>query len=329
MVTISASSPSGASRPRCSSQSRALWRTSATSRAAVSASSDTASGAIATSTRPKRPGSGADPRSHGGAGAVAHASPTASAAIASRRAAVIGAGFWPRGPISCNRRRGPGVEPGWSGKMHAAQESRFAAPPRSKRVGPIASQSRPGDRNEALPAQWLARARSGDREAFGELAIHYRPDVERLCRRLLGSVAETEDAAQESFARAHAALDGYDPARSFRRWLLAIAAHCAIDALRRRRREARLFEREPIEVGAPADPGASPLQHGLSTELRRQLLAAIEAQPDLYRAPLVLRYYADLDYGEIAEILRVSRNQVATLLFRARARLREQLETQR
>jgi len=213
--------------------------------------------------------------------------------------------------------------------MHAAQESRFAAPPRSKRVGPITSQSRPGDRNEALPAQWLARARSGDREAFGELAIHYRPDVERLCRRLLGSVAETEDAAQESFARAHAALDGYDPARSFRRWLLAIAAHCAIDALRRRRREARLFEREPIEAGAPADPGASPLQHGLSTELRRQLLAAIEAQPDLYRAPLVLRYYADLDYGEIAEILRVSRNQVATLLFRARARLREQLETQR
>ncbi len=177
----------------------------------------------------------------------------------------------------------------------------------------------------ALPAQWLARARSGDREAFGRLASHYRPDVERLCRRLLGSAVDSEDASQESFARAHAALGSYDPARPFRRWLLAIAAHCAIDALRRRRREARLFEGEAIDTDALADPGPSPLQHGLSAESRRLLLAAIEAQPDLYRAPLVLRYYADLDYGEIAEILCVSRNQVATLLFRARRRLREAL----
>jgi RNA polymerase sigma-70 factor (ECF subfamily) len=180
-------------------------------------------------------------------------------------------------------------------------------------------------RDEALPAQWLARARSGDRDAFGQLVGYYGPDVQRLCRRLLGSAVESEDASQESFARAHAALGSYDPARPFRRWLLAIAAHCAIDALRRRRRESRLFEVDAALAGELADPGPSPLQHGLSAEARRQLLAAIEAQPDLYRAPLVLRYFADLDYGEIAEILGVSRNQVATLLFRARRLLREVL----
>jgi RNA polymerase sigma factor (sigma-70 family) len=180
-------------------------------------------------------------------------------------------------------------------------------------------------RSDALPEQWLVRARAGDGDAFGALVSHYGPDVQRLCRRLLGSVPECEDASQESFARAHAALGSYDPARPFRRWLLAIAAHCAIDALRRRRRESRLFEREAIDGETQADPGPSPLQHGLSAELRGRLLAAIEAQPDLYRTPLALRYYADLDYGEIAEILGVSRNQVATLLFRARARLREAL----
>ena len=177
--------------------------------------------------------------------------------------------------------------------------------------------------DEARPAQWIARARSGDGEAFGQLVGHYGPDVQRLCRRLLGSAVESEDASQESFARAHAALASYDPARPFRRWLLAIAAHCAIDALRRRRRESRLFEDEANLAGELVDPGPSPLQHGLSAESRRQLLAAIETQPDLYRAPLVLRYFADLDYAEIAEILGVSRNQVATLLFRARSRLRE------
>jgi RNA polymerase sigma factor (sigma-70 family) len=176
-----------------------------------------------------------------------------------------------------------------------------------------------------LPSQWLARARAGDGEAFGELARHYRPDVHRLCRRLLGSDAEAEDVCQESLARAHAALPSYDPARPFRAWLLAIAAHRAIDALRRRRREARLFDHEPPDADQHADPSPSPLEHGLSAELRTRLLAAIELQPDLYRAPLVLRYYADLDYGAIAEILSVSRNQVATLLFRARARLRDTL----
>ena len=181
-------------------------------------------------------------------------------------------------------------------------------------------------RSEAQPEQWLGRARAGDREAFGALVRHYEPDVQRLCRRLLGSAAESEDASQESFARAHAALGSYDPARPFRRWLLAIAAHCAIDALRRRSRDSRLFDGEALDAGALADPGPSPLQHGLASELRGRLLAAIEAQPDRYRAPLVLRYYADLDYGEIAEILSVSRNQVATLLFRARARLRAALE---
>jgi RNA polymerase sigma-70 factor (ECF subfamily) len=214
--------------------------------------------------------------------------------------------------------------------MVSAQVLGFGAPLRATRVDPIASHAvRPGNREDAPTAQWIVRARAGDRDAFGQLVGHYAPDVQRLCRRLLGSPAESEDAAQESFARAHAALASYDPARSFRRWLLAIAAHCAIDALRRRRRDARLFESEALDAAALADPGPSPLQHGLSTELRSQLLAAIEAQPDHYRAPLVLRYFADLDYAEIAELLGVSRNQVATLLFRARRRLRDALEVVR
>ena len=61
----------------------------------------------------------------------------------------------------------------------------------------------------------------------------------------------------------------------------------------------------------------------------RQLRAAIEELPDRYRVPIVLRYYADLDYGEVAETLGVSRGQVATLLFRARQRLRQGLAPER
>ena len=73
-------------------------------------------------------------------------------------------------------------------------------------------------------------------------------------------------------------------------------------------------------------PGPSPLQVELDAELRRQILAAIDRLHERYRAPLVLRYYADLDYSAIAEALEVTRNQVATLLFRGKQKLREQLD---
>ena len=172
---------------------------------------------------------------------------------------------------------------------------------------------------------WVERARTGDTAAWERVVQHYAADVARLCRRLLGSREEAEDVAQESFLRAQGALAAYDPNRPFRRWLLAIAAHRAIDLLRRRRREARLFESEALDAEAVASGGPSPLQHGLDSELRAKLLEAIAAQPDRYRTALVLRYYADLEYDAIAEVLSVSRNQVATLLHRGRQRLRQEL----
>jgi RNA polymerase sigma-70 factor (ECF subfamily) len=118
-----------------------------------------------------------------------------------------------------------------------------------------------------------------------------------------------------------AALDQYDPAQPFRRWVLAIGAHHCVDGLRRRSREARLFEPDDAAEGAEA-PGLSPLASVLHDEQRRALVAAVDALPERYRAPLVLRYFADLDYETIGGVLGVTKQQVATLLFRAKARLR-------
>lgn len=185
--------------------------------------------------------------------------------------------------------------------------------------------SRSGTRRSAASQDRLEAAKRGDVEAFGELVRAFEPDVARLCRRILGACEEARDATQECFERAQAALDTHDAERPFRPWLLGIAAHRAIDALRRRRREAKLFAGEDLDAEAHVDPGASPLQHGLSAERRRELLDAIDTLPDAYRAALTLRYFADLEFAAIAEILDVSRNQVATLLFRGRGRLREAL----
>lgn len=179
--------------------------------------------------------------------------------------------------------------------------------------------------DEASIRSRVEEARRGDTEALGALFEAFRRDVLRLCERLLGSPADAEDAVHETFLRARSGLLQYDPARPFRPWLLAIASHHALDRLRRRNTEKRLFQDDEIAPEALAAPGPSPLQGELDADLRRRVLAAIDTLPDRYRAPLVLRYYADFDHDRIAGLIGVSRSQVATLLFRARRRLREKL----
>ena len=165
------------------------------------------------------------------------------------------------------------------------------------------------------------RSGSGD---FGELFRAYRGDVERVCRRMLGESA-AQDAASEVFLRAQRAQSSYDQERPFRPWLLGIASHHCIDQLRRRARETRLFDAEDLGELDLAHPGPSPLRQLAESEQRREILDAIDSLPRKYRLPITLRYYEELDYAAIAELLCVERTQVGTLLFRAKQRLRAAL----
>jgi RNA polymerase sigma-70 factor (ECF subfamily) len=169
------------------------------------------------------------------------------------------------------------------------------------------------------------KARAGDAEALGALFEAFASDVERLCLRLLGSGADAEDARSETFLRAGRALSSYDDTRPFRTWLLSIAAHHAIDHLRRRATERRLFAPTPADVADVSDPGPSPLHGELRAERQRQVVSAIDALPERYRAPLVLCYFAELSYEEIASQLELTQAQVGMLLFRARRELRKTL----
>ena len=171
----------------------------------------------------------------------------------------------------------------------------------------------------------VERARAGDSDAFAELFRAFRPDVGRLCTRLLGSADEAEDALNETFSRVHRSLEKYDSGRPFRTWLLSVAAYHCIDRLRRRNTESRIFDAGDLDPDQLATAGPSPLDHRLRREVRQQVLDAIEQLPDCYRVPLVMRYYADFDYDTIGEALDVTRNQVATLLFRGKRKLREAL----
>ena len=177
-------------------------------------------------------------------------------------------------------------------------------------------------------AEVVGRAATGDPAAFADLYGAYAEDVARLCRRLLGPGDEAQDARSEIFFRAQQALVSYDPERPFRRWLLAIGAHHCLDRLRRRQVEGRLFSTAELsELELPAS-APSPLGLALARERREELLLALDALPERQRAPLVLRYFAELPYDAIAELLGVSVNDVGVLLHRAKAQLRAALATE-
>jgi RNA polymerase sigma-70 factor (ECF subfamily) len=169
------------------------------------------------------------------------------------------------------------------------------------------------------------RAAGGDREAFADLFGAYTEPVTRLCRRMLGSAEEAKDARSEVFLRAREALAGYDPQRPFRGWLLAIAAHHCIDQLRRRAVEGRLFDSADLDEATLPSSASSPLGSALAREQRERLLAALDALPARHRAPLVLRYFAELPYAAMAELLGVGARDVGVLLYRAKLRLRAAL----
>jgi RNA polymerase sigma-70 factor (ECF subfamily) len=169
-----------------------------------------------------------------------------------------------------------------------------------------------------------AVAASGPIAPLDHAALHaqHAEEVLRLCRRMLGSPADAEEARSETFLRAQQAAASWD-GRPVRAWLLGIAAHHCVDRLRRRALEGRLFDAADFSEDGLAAAAPGPLSLLLARERSAQLEAALATLPDKYRAPLVLRFLADQSTSEIAATLGVSEAHVALLIFRARAKLRE------
>jgi RNA polymerase sigma-70 factor (ECF subfamily) len=162
---------------------------------------------------------------------------------------------------------------------------------------------------------------------FAELyKTHYRR-VFSLCRYLLNSFDAAEDATHEVFLRAQRKLATYDPALPFSSWLSGIATNHCIDLLRRRTTEKRIFDSGGDSTPeAPTPARVSPLNELLATERGQDVRHALSQLPERYRVPLVLAYYNEMSYDEIASAMGLGRNSVATLIFRGKQQLREKLK---
>jgi RNA polymerase sigma-70 factor (ECF subfamily) len=183
--------------------------------------------------------------------------------------------------------------------------------------------------DDATLSALVKRAGAADKEALAGLYRHFHRRVFGLCRYLLGSETEAEDAASEVFTRLPRAMNTYDIALPFPRWLMSVTSHYCVDLLRKRKVETRLFE--PAEADAPELVSAtpSPLQEVLTAESRNKVRRAVAALPERYRLPLTLRYYNEMSYDEIAATLELKRAHVATLIFRAKQEVRRALGSPR
>ncbi|NWG16736.1 MAG: sigma-70 family RNA polymerase sigma factor [Chloroflexi bacterium] len=178
--------------------------------------------------------------------------------------------------------------------------------------------------------EWVSAALDGDQDAFAEIVYAFQDAVYNLCYRMLGERTEAEDAAQEAFLRAFLNLQRYDPSRSFKTWLLSIASNYCIDRLRRRRLQWLSLDDEPTETGlALSSNDPEPEDAALLREHSQAVQTLLNELSPEYRAVVVLRYWYDYSYAEIADIMDTTESAIKSRLFRARQTLAERLDARK
>ncbi|NIV01011.1 MAG: sigma-70 family RNA polymerase sigma factor [Phycisphaerae bacterium] len=174
----------------------------------------------------------------------------------------------------------------------------------------------------------------GDTTAFGEIVRRYGDGLLGYLTRMTGSVERAEDLFQETFKRVHEKADTFRGNR-IKSWLFAIATNVAIDGFRKNSRlqvtslnqKLDCDDGEERELGAVAvaDNSYEPSQKAIMSERKEQVRQALELLPAKQRATLVLAYYQQLSYPEVAQALDCSVGTVKTQMYRALKTLAQRL----
>jgi RNA polymerase sigma-70 factor (ECF subfamily) len=183
--------------------------------------------------------------------------------------------------------------------------------------------------DEVLMGRYRDQGRAED---FSTLVHRYERELYRYLARYLGDATLAEDVFQNTFLQVHLKRGLYESGRPFRPWLYAIATHQAVDALRKAGRHPTVS----LDVRAPSpdsEPSAlvdllisqapGPLSHLQEDERRAWVQRSIDRLPEPLKKTLILAYYQDLKYREIAEILNIPVGTVKSRLHAALAKLAE------
>ena len=178
--------------------------------------------------------------------------------------------------------------------------------------------------DHAPDEELIRRAQSADHAAYRELVDRYKDAGYRLALRVLRHPSDAEDALQEAFIKAYVYLDSYSPRYRFYTWFSTIVRNVALSHLRARDfLVTSLSDEMVLPVRSAVDD--SPELAALASSRADVVRAAVTLLPERYRRVLVLRYWHDLTYDEIATVTQQSLAAVKTQIHRGKALLGEGL----
>jgi RNA polymerase sigma-70 factor, ECF subfamily len=182
-------------------------------------------------------------------------------------------------------------------------------------------------------AEVMLRVKAGDQSAFDYLVQKYRRSMVSFMYRMAHNSAAAEDLAQEVFLRVYRSRDSYEASAKFTTWLYRIATNLAVNHARDTRHERPeltvSLDEPDDESGATLELPDGKLTAEQSMVQRERMLAIrrkVEALPELQRLAVIMHKYQQMDYKQIAEVLKKSESATKSLLFRAYETLREQLK---
>ena len=169
----------------------------------------------------------------------------------------------------------------------------------------------------------IAKAKRGDRDAFGKLYISYLPGIYRYIFFRVGQRREdAEDLSQTTLIRAWEAIGTYSIRKaSFRVWLYAIAHNVLIDHYREQNRHGTAELTTSV-----VDNGTSPEEELVTNDVTREVRMALEKLSDDHKQVVILRYIEDLSYSEIAKITGKREDAMRALHHRALLALKKVLQ---
>jgi RNA polymerase sigma-70 factor (ECF subfamily) len=198
---------------------------------------------------------------------------------------------------------------------------------------PQVSPAFPAGSGQDSDAEVMLRAKAGDQSAFDYLVQKYRRPIVSFMYRMARNAAAAEDLAQEVFLRVYRSRESYEASAKFTTWLYRIATNLAVNHARdtrHERPEVQVSLDEPDEDSGTTIELPDGTLNAEQQMVRRERMLAIrkrvEALPEQQKLAVIMHKYQQMDYKQIAEVLKKSESATKSLLFRAYETLREQLK---
>jgi RNA polymerase sigma-70 factor (ECF subfamily) len=177
---------------------------------------------------------------------------------------------------------------------------------------------------ESQDVDLVARARTGDVDAFEILVKRYRNEVFALSYHFVRNREQAWDVSQEVFIKAHKALGRFRGDASFKTWLMRITANQCKDYLKKRRVETVSFDDSRFAQNAPSH--VLPPDRSLEArEIGEAVQAALEKLSHKHQTAFILREFEGLSYEEMAQVMNCSIGTVMSRLHHARKKLQKGL----